>query len=145
MGTEDFFRDSNYWAAWSTVPGATCHESFMHFDRPPVAVQELARVCKKRHYLFVTTRRQLNTLLRRARLLGRDATPHWTYNIEELDALLPAGFRWNVVGAFLLGRKALHLSHRTHLWLQRALGRAIPQPLLRRFGQSLFIYGQRET
>ena len=225
MRAEDFFRDSDYWSAWSSVPEATadigyaltavkpdderildvpcghgrllhaltrraptaalfgvdvnestirltradiptahvavgsvyalpfpnqyfdlvlCHESFMHFDRPPVAIQELARVCRQRLYLSVTTRRQLNTLLRRVGLLGNDATPHWTYNFEDLDALLPQGFRWRILGGFLVGRKALRLSHRTHLWLHRTLGRAVPQPLLRRFGQSLFIYGSRE-
>jgi len=120
-----------------------CHESFMHFDRPKVAIEELARVSGARLYFSVTTRRQLNTLLRRIRLLGSDATPHWTYNIEDLDAVLPLGFRWKIVAGFLVGRKALRLSHRAHLWVHRTVGRAIPQSLLRHFGQSLFIYGSR--
>ena len=54
--------------------------------------------------------------------------------------------RWlPIAGGILIGRKALRLSHRAHLVLHRALGRLVPQPVLRRFGQSLFVYGRREA
>lgn len=36
------------------------------------------------------------------------------------------------------------LSHRAHRRLHRALGRFVPQPILRTFGQSLFVYGWRK-
>jgi 2-polyprenyl-3-methyl-5-hydroxy-6-metoxy-1,4-benzoquinol methylase len=52
---ESTFRIASLTSCW--------HESFMHVDRPLVAIQELARVCRERLYLSVTTRRQLNTLL----------------------------------------------------------------------------------
>lgn len=128
-----------------TFDAVLCHESFMHFDRPREALRELCRVSHDRLYFSVTTRRQLNTLLRRLGLVGVSDVPHWTYNLSEVEALLPEGFRWRIVGAFLLGRKALRLSHRAYLRLHQALGRYVPQPVLRTFGQSLFIYGSRTT
>src|SRR5262252_3106657 len=45
-----------------------CHESFMHFEEPRRALAELGRVANRRLYLSVTTRRQLNTLVRRVGL-----------------------------------------------------------------------------
>jgi SAM-dependent methyltransferase len=120
-----------------------CHESFMHFEDPRRALAELCRVSRDRVYFSVTTRRQLNTLLRRVGLLGTSPVPHWAYDLEELGPLLPEGFRWSVVGGILLGRKALRLSHAAHLYLHRALGRFVPQPVLRTFGQTLFVYGRR--
>jgi len=122
-----------------------CHESFMHFDDPRRALGELCRVSRDRVYFSVTTRRQLNTLLRRLGLLGESRVPHWTYNVEDVRALLPPGFAWSIAGGILLGRKALRLSHAAHLHLHRALGRFVPQPLLRTFGQSLFVYGRRSA
>ncbi|HYB40795.1 MAG TPA: class I SAM-dependent methyltransferase [Candidatus Methylomirabilis sp.] len=121
-----------------------CNESFMHFDDPRRALGELCRVARDRVYLSVTTRRQINTLLRRLRLLGAGDVPHWTYNIEELRPLLPDSFDWRITGAVLLGRKALRLSHAAHRRLHRALGRLVPQPLLRAYGQTLFAYGWRK-
>lgn len=121
-----------------------CHESFMHFDEPAAALSELCRVSRDRVYFSVTTRRQLNSLLRRLGTLGTADVPHWTYNVEELRALLPDSFRWKIVGAFLVGRKALRLSHGAHLRLHQAVGRRIPQPILRTFGQTLFAYGSRK-
>src|SRR5206468_12106088 len=47
-----------------------CNESFMHFDEPRRALAELCRVSRERVYFSVTTRRQLNTLLRRLGLLA---------------------------------------------------------------------------
>ncbi len=120
-----------------------CNESFMHFDEPRRALEELCRVSRERVYFSVTTRRQLNTLLRRLGLLGTGDVPHWTYNIEHLQALLPEAFRWSITGGVLIGRKALRLSHAVHLRLHRSLGRLVPQPILRAFGQSLFVYGWR--
>lgn len=122
-----------------------CHESFMHFDEPLPALQELCRVSRDRVYLSVTTRRQLNTLLRRLGLLGRSDVPHWTYNLEEVRRLLPPDFTWSIVGGILVGRKALRLSHTAHRRLHRALGRFIPQPILKAIGQSLFVYGRRNA
>jgi len=121
-----------------------CHESFMHFDEPRRALAELCRVSRERVYFSVTTRRQLNTLLRAVGLLGERDVPHWTYDVEDVRRLLPSGFRWSITGGMLLGAKALRLSHRAHLRLHRSLGRLVPQPVLRRFGQSLFVYGRRE-
>jgi SAM-dependent methyltransferase len=121
-----------------------CNESFMHFDDPAAALTELCRVSRDRVYLSVTTRRQLNSLLRRAGLLGTSEVPHWTWNVEELTALLPDTFRWSITGAVLVGRKALRVSHATHRRLHRWLGRFVPQPVLRRFGQTLFAYGRRK-
>jgi len=120
-----------------------CHESFMHFDDPHAALGELCRVSRDRVYFSVTTRRQLNTLLRWLGLLGSSDVPHWTYNAEELGPLLPEAFRWEVRGAFMLGHKALRLSHAAHARLHAALGRHLPASLLRRFGQTLFVYGAR--
>jgi len=120
-----------------------CNESFMHFDEPRRALAELCRVSRERVYFSVTTRRQLNTLLRRLGLLAAGDVPHWTYDLEELQALLPEAFRWSITGGILLGRKALRLSHATHLRLHRSLGQLMPQPVLRAFGQSLFVYGRR--
>ena len=121
-----------------------CHQAFMHFEHPRAALAELTRVARSGVYLSVTTRRQLNTLLRRLGLLGTSDVPHWTYNVEDLQSLLPRDeFEWTIVGAFLLGQKALRLSHATHLRVHRLLGRHLPQWLLRRFGQTLFLYGRR--
>jgi SAM-dependent methyltransferase len=120
-----------------------CHESFMHFEEPRRALAELARVARRRLYLSVTTRRQLNTLLRRLGLMPSSAVPHWTYNREEILVLLPAQFAWEMRGAFLLGRKALGLGHERHARLHRLVGRRLPQWILRRFGQTLFLYGTR--
>ena len=120
-----------------------CNESFMHFDEPRAALGELCRVSRDRVYFSVTTRRQLNTLLRRLGVLGTSDVPHWTYDVEDVRALLPDGFAWSIAGGILVGRKALRLSHATHLALHRTLGRFVPQPLLRRVGQSLFVYGRR--
>ncbi len=120
-----------------------CHESFMHFEEPRRALAELCRVARERVYFSVTTRRQLNTLLRRVGLLGTSDVPHWTYNVEDVRTLLPEGFRWSIAGGILVGKKALRLSHAAHLSLHRSLGRFLPQPLLRAFGQSLFVYGRR--
>lgn len=122
-----------------------CHESFMHFDEPRRALAELCRVSRERVYVSVTTRRQLNTLLRRVGLLGTSDVPHWTYDIEEVRRLLPDAFRWSIVGGILVGRKALRLSHAAHLYLHRSLGRLVPQPILRVFGQTLFVYGERRA
>jgi hypothetical protein len=74
---EGFFRDSEYWSAWSTVPDVTAdiayaltaveprdsrildvprgrrrllRAPFMHFERLPAAIAELARVCATRLY-----------------------------------------------------------------------------------------------
>lgn len=120
-----------------------CHESFMHFDDPRRALAELARVAGRRLYLSVTTRRQLNTLLRRLGLMGSSDVPHWTYDREQILPLLPDEFAWEMRGAFLLGRKALGLDHARHARLDRLVGRHLPQWLLRRFGQTLFLYGTR--
>lgn len=122
-----------------------CHESFMHFDEPRRALSELCRVSRERVYFSVTTRRQLNTLLRRIGLLGTSDVPHWTYNLEDIETLLPESFSWSIEGAILVGRKALRLSHAAHLRLHRSVGRFIPQPILRAFGQTLFVYGSRRT
>ena len=120
-----------------------CHESFMHFDEPRRALSELARVAGRRLYLSVTTRRQLNTLLRRLGFMGSSDVPHWTYDREDILMLLPGEFAWEVRGAFLLGRKALGLDHARHARLHRLVGRRLPQWLLRRVGQTLFLYGTR--
>ena len=128
-----------------TFDAVLCHESFMHFDEPRHALAELCRVSRDRVYFSVTTRRQLNTLLRRVGMLGTSDVPHWTYDLEDVRALLPGGFRWSITGAILVGRKALRLSHGAHLTLHRMLGRLVPQPILRRFGQTLFVYGARTS
>ena len=120
-----------------------CHESFMHFDHPRAAIGELCRVARDRVYFSVTTGRQLNTLLRRVGLLGSRDVPHWTYNIEQVRELLPESFRWQIVGAFLAGRKALRFTHSTYLRLHQVIGRRLPQALLRTLGQTLFVYGTR--
>jgi len=120
-----------------------CNESFMHFDDPRRALSELCRVSRERVYVSVTTRRQLNTLLRHIGLLATGDVPHWTYNVEEIKALLPEAFRWSITGGILIGQKALRLSHATHRRLHRSLGRFVPQPILKTFGQSLFVYGFR--
>lgn len=123
-----------------------CHESFMHFEDPGAALGELGRVAGSALYVSVTTRRQLNTPLRRLGLLGTSDLPHWRYNIEDLRPLLAAcDFDWTVVGAFLFGAKALRLSHETHRRLHQRFGRRLPQWLLRRFGQTLFAYGRRKA
>src|SRR5262249_11889637 len=119
------------------------NESFMHFDEPRRALGELCRVSRERVYFSVTTRRQLNTLLRRLGLLPVRDVPHWTYNIEDIRPFLPENFRWSILGGILVGRKALRLSHAAHLRLHRTLGRLLPQPALRVWGQSLFVYGWR--
>jgi SAM-dependent methyltransferase len=120
-----------------------CHQSFMHFDEPRRALAELTRVSRFDVYLSVTTRRQLNTVLRNVRLLPTSDVPHWTYNAEDLEAMLPTDFTWRVTGAFLFGQKALRLSHAQYLAVHRAVGRRIPQWLARRYGQTLFAYGHR--
>jgi SAM-dependent methyltransferase len=130
------FRDRSFDAV-------LCHESFMHFDRPRLALDELCRVSRDRVYFSVTTRRQLNTLLRALGVLGASEVPHWTYDLADVRALLPAEFRWSIEGGILLGRKALGLSHGAHLVLHRWAGGLVPQAILRRFGQSLFVYGAR--
>ena len=126
-----------------TFDTVLCHESFMHFDDPRGALEELCRVSSERVYFSVTTRRQLNTLLRRVGLLGSSDVPHWTYNAEDLQPLLSDAFRWEVHGAFLIGRKVLRLSHSTYTRLHERLGRFLPAALLRKFGQTLFVYGVR--
>jgi SAM-dependent methyltransferase len=131
------FRDASFDAV-------LCNESFMHFDDPRRALGELCRVSRERVYFSVTTRRQLNTLLRRLHLLAAGDVPHWTYNVEDIVPLLPEDFRWSLTGGILVGRKALRLSHAAHRRLHRLLGRFIPQPALRRWGQSLFVYGSRK-
>jgi SAM-dependent methyltransferase len=121
-----------------------CHESFMHFEEPVRALSELLRVTRQSVCFSVTTRRQLNTLLRQMGLLGPSGVPHWTYDLEDLVGLLPsAEFEWKFVGAFLVGRKALRLSHGAFARWHRRIGRRLPQWLLRRFGQKLFVYGER--
>ena len=120
-----------------------CHESFMHFDRPQAALAELTRVTRRCLYLSVTTSRQLNAPLRALRVMPPSDVPHWTYNHEDMVALLPKGFDWQIRGAFLIGRKALRFSHASHVRLHRLVGRRLPQWLLRRFGQTLFVYGTR--
>jgi SAM-dependent methyltransferase len=130
------FRDESFDAV-------LCNESFMHFDEPRRALGELCRVARERVYFSVTTRRQLNTLLRALGLLATSDVPHWTYNVEDIVPLLPETFDWSVTGGILIGRKALRLSHAAHLRLHRSLGRFVPQPILRVCGQSLFVYGRR--
>lgn len=120
-----------------------CHESFMHFEEPRRALAELSRVARRRLYLSVTTRRQLNVLLRRVGLLSTSDVPHWTYNREEILPLLPGDLDWKIRGAFLVGRKALGLGHEGHARLHRLVGCRLPQWLLCRFGQTLFLYGTR--
>jgi len=121
-----------------------CHQAFMHFEEPHAALRELTRVARHDVYLSVTTRRQLNTLLRRLGLLGVSNVPHWTYNAEDLADLLPTEeFVWKITGAFLLGPKALRLSHGHYLRVHGLIGRRVPQWLSRRFGQTLFVYGHR--
>ena len=132
------FRDHSFDAV-------LCHESFMHFDRPTAALAELCRVSRDRVYFSVTTRRQLNAVMRRLGLLGPSNVPHWTYNIEDIVGLLPGAFEWNVVGAFLVGHKALRLPHRIHRYFHSVVGSHIPQVILRNFGQTLFLYGRRLT
>ena len=122
-----------------------CHESFMHFAEPRAALAELTRVSRERVYVSVTTGRQLNSLLRRLGLLGASDVPHWSYDLEDLSALLPDSFAWTIVGGFLVGRKALRLSHAAHRRLHERLGRRLPQWILRRFGQTLFVYGVRRA
>jgi SAM-dependent methyltransferase len=131
------FRDESFDAV-------LCNESFMHFEEPRDALGELCRVSRDRVYFSVTTRRQLNTLLRKLGLLAEGEVPHWTYNLEDLPLLLPETFRWSVTGGVLVGKKALRLSHAAHLRLHRSLGRLVPQSILRAFGQSLFVYGWRK-
>lgn len=130
------FRDESFDAV-------LCNEAFMHFDDPRRALAELSRVSRERVYFSVTTHRQLNTLLRRVGVLDASDVPHWSYDVEDLPALLPEAFRWSVTGGILLGRKALRLSHAAHRRVHHALGRLVPQPILRRFGQTLFVYGRR--
>ena len=121
-----------------------CNESFMHFDDPRRALGELCRVARERVYFSVTTRRQLNTLLRGLQLLPRGDVPHWTYNVEEIRALLPNTFRWSITGAILLGKKALRLSHTAHRRLHHSAEWLVPPPVRRVLGQSLFVYGWRK-
>jgi len=128
-----------------TFDAVLCHESFMHFDDPRGALDELCRVSSDRVYFSVTTRRQLNTLLRRIGLLGPSNVPHWTYDAEDLAPLLADAFRWEVRGAFLVGHKALRMSHLTYARLHERLGRHLPVSLLRKFGQTLFVYGSRKN
>jgi len=121
-----------------------CHDSFMHFDNPRLALAEITRVARSSVYFSVTTRRQLNNVLRRVGLLKRSDVPHWGYNVEDIESLLPREeFAWKIVGAFLVGHKALRLSHAVHRRLHALVGRRLPQLLLHRFGQTLFIYGRR--
>jgi SAM-dependent methyltransferase len=121
-----------------------CHQSFMHFEEPTVALSEVTRVARSDVYVSVTTNRQLNTALRRVGLLATSDVPHWTYNVEDVAPMLAAtDFDWTVVGAFLIGRKMLRLSERTYLKMHHVGGRLLPQWLLRRFGQTLFLYGHR--
>jgi SAM-dependent methyltransferase len=120
-----------------------CHDSFMHFDEPRSALSELARVAGRRLYLIVTTRRQLNTLLRRLGVMGSSDVPHWSYDREDILVFFPGEFAWEGRGAFLLDRKALGLDHARHARLHRLVGRRLPQWLLRRFGQTLFLFGTR--
>lgn len=120
-----------------------CHESFMHFEEPKRALAELARVARQRLYVSVTTRRQLNTLLRGLHLLPPSDVPHWTYDYEDVLRLLPREFAWEIRGAFLVGRKVLRLDHARHARLHQLVGQRLPQWLLRRFGQTLFLYGTR--
>jgi SAM-dependent methyltransferase len=126
-------------------PGAQVHAGsvYAHFEEPRHALAELARVARRRLYLSITTRRQINTLLRRLGLMSSSDVPHWTYDREEILPLLPREFAWEIRGAFLLGRKALGLDHGRHARLHRLVGRRLPQWLLRRFGQTLFLYGTR--
>ena len=121
-----------------------CHESFMHFDQPHQALDELMRVTRNTICFSVTTRRQLNTFLRRLGLLGTSDVPHWTYDFEDILKLLPTSqFDWSIVGAFLIGRKALRLSHEGFIRWHNRIGRRLPQRILRKFGQTLFVYGER--
>ncbi len=122
-----------------------CHESFMHFEQPRAALTELGRVARRGLYISVTTRRQLNTWLRQLGLLPPSDVPHWAYDDEDLAGLLPDTFTWKIRGAFLIGRKILGLSYSGHLRLHRLVGRHLPQWLLRRFGQTLFLYGTRKA
>ena len=126
-----------------TFDAVLCNESFMHFDEPRIALAELCRVSRERVYFSVTTRRQLNTLLRKLGLLAASDVPHWTYTLEDLRLLLPETFRWSVTGGILIGKKALRISHAAHRRLHRSVGRLVPQSMLRAFGQSLFVYGRR--
>lgn len=132
------FRDHSFDAV-------LCHESFMHFTEPRAALTELCRVSRDRVYFSVTTRRQLNTLLRLVGALGTADVPHWAYNLEQVRNLLPDAFEWRIVGAFLIGHKALRLSHGAHMRLHFMVGRHIPQKILRMFGQTLFVYGWRKA
>lgn len=145
LGGVTVHRGSVYRLPWPDhyFDAVLCHESLMHFECPAQALTELARVSKHRLYVSVTTGRNLNALLRRLGLLSRSEVPHWTYNLEDLPALLPPDFRWRIVGGFLLGRKALRLSHAAHARWHRRLGWVWPQWVLRRVGQSLFCYGER--
>jgi hypothetical protein len=117
----------------------------MHFEAPRRALAELARVARRALYLSVTTRRQLNTLMRHVGLRRSSDVPHWTYNQEDIVPLLPREFAWELRGAFLLGRKALGLGHAGHARLHRLVGRWLPQWLLKRVGQTLFLYGTRRN
>jgi SAM-dependent methyltransferase len=121
-----------------------CHQSFMHFEDPLAALKELTRVARTDVYMSITTRRQLNTALRHIGLLATSDVPHWTYNIEEVKSMLArTDFDWTVTGAFLIGKKVLRVSEETYLNVHRAIGQRLPQRVLRRFGQTLFLYGRR--
>lgn len=121
-----------------------CHQSFMHFEEPAAALSEVTRVARSDVYVSITTQRQLNTALRYLGLLATSDVPHWTYNVEDLAPMLEAtDFDWAVVGAFLIGRKVLRVSEGTYLKIHHVGGRLLPQWLLRRFGQTLFLYGRR--
>ena len=127
------------------VAVALCHEAMMHLDRPAAAVAEICRVAADRVYFSVTTHWQLATLGRRLGWLPRrdPRVPHWDYDLEVVRRWLPAGWRWRLVGADLIGRKPLRLSHRAHRRVH-AVERHLPQWLLRRLGQAVYVYGERQ-
>lgn len=117
--------------------------SFMHFERPKEALNEILRVCKNWVFFDLSTKTSISQILRSVKIMSKSSVPEFRYDFKDIEEFLPKkNFKWEISGALLLTHKLLP---RKTFKIYEKIDPFIPQAVLNKFGHSLLVYGQRTS
>lgn len=116
--------------------------SFMHFENPKKALEELTRVSKNYLVFDITTKRNISEFLRDRKIMSRSSVPEFRYNYEQIYKILPKSkFKWTIKGYSILSHKLITKTlHRYYEPLDRLI---FPEIILNKLGHSILISGKR--
>lgn len=116
--------------------------SFMHFENPSKALEEITRVCRNLVMFDVTTKTNISQFLRGIGIMSRSDVPENKYTIGEIEKILPKSFSWKINGYSFLSHKLITkkiYSYYKHVDL------FMPTVILNKMGHSLILYGKRKV